>query len=136
MLSLPRSRSLLAAAAIVATVATAGSLTYSLGLGLTPCELCWYQRILMYPLVAVLAYAYYTADTGIYRLVLPFCVGGAALAAYQSYLQVVAGGTCTFGGCAAVYIRPVTIPNQSLIAFCLIGLCTLGLAVRTRRDRT
>lgn len=135
MPTLPRARTLLAAAALVSTVATAGSLTYSLVLGFPPCELCWYQRILMYPLVGVLAYAFLTGDDEIYRLVLPFCAGGIALAAYQSYLQVVAGGTCTFGGCATIHVRPITIPNQSLVAFCLIALAMLGLAVRARHAR-
>nr|WP_245332862.1 disulfide bond formation protein B [Halarchaeum solikamskense] len=123
----------MAAATLVAAVATTGSLTYSLVLGYPPCELCWYQRILMYPLVGVLAYAWYTEDYGVYRLVLPFCAGGIALAAYQSYLQRVAGGTCTLGGCAAIHVRPVTIPNQSLVAFCLIALGMVVLAVRGRR---
>ena len=47
----------LAAGTLVAIVATTGSLFLSLGLGLVPCELCWYQRILMYPLVIVLGVA-------------------------------------------------------------------------------
>ncbi|WP_435101941.1 disulfide bond formation protein B [Halarchaeum sp. P4] len=133
MLARLSSRTLLALGALVATVATAGSLTYSLVLGFVPCEFCWYQRILMYPLVGVLAYAWYTEDTGIYRLVLPFCAGGVAFAAYQSYLQVVAGNTCTFGGCATIYVRPVTIPNQSFVAFVLIGALMGVLAVRAYR---
>ncbi|MBI3559387.1 disulfide bond formation protein B, partial [Candidatus Gottesmanbacteria bacterium] len=37
----------------VATVATAGSLYFSEIARLTPCVLCWYQRILMYPLVLI-----------------------------------------------------------------------------------
>lgn len=127
------SRSLLALGALVAAVATAGSLTYSLVLGFAPCELCWYQRILMYPLVAVLAYGYLADDTAIYRLVLPFGVAGTLLAAYHSYLQAVAGNTCTFGGCATIYVRPITIPNQSLVAFLLITGFAATIAVRTRR---
>ena len=42
-------------ALLVAATATAGSLYYSEVVGFTPCELCWFQRICMYPLVAVLA---------------------------------------------------------------------------------
>jgi len=114
-------------------VGTVGSLYFSLGLGLVPCELCWYQRILMYPLVAVLAYGYLADDTAIYRLVLPFGVAGTLLAAYHSYLQAVAGNTCTFGGCATIYVRPITIPNQSLVAFLLITGFAATIAVRTRR---
>ena len=39
---------------IVAMVTTLGSLYYSEHAGFVPCELCWYQRIVMYPLVIVL----------------------------------------------------------------------------------
>ena len=42
---------------IVAIVTTLGSLYYSEHAGFVPCELCWYQRILMYPLVIVLGVA-------------------------------------------------------------------------------
>src|SRR5690625_2572356 len=34
-------------------VAMIGSLFYSEILGYAPCDLCWYQRILMYPLVVI-----------------------------------------------------------------------------------
>ena len=43
-----------ALALLVALVATLGSLYYSEVRGFIPCTLCWYQRILMYPLVAIL----------------------------------------------------------------------------------
>lgn len=33
--------------------AVAGSLFFSEVLGFPPCEWCWYQRILMYPLVVI-----------------------------------------------------------------------------------
>ena len=36
-----------------ALVATVGSLYFSEVMGYVPCNMCWYQRILMYPLVAV-----------------------------------------------------------------------------------
>jgi hypothetical protein len=41
----------------IAALATAGSLWFSEGAGFPPCELCWYQRIAMYPLVVVLGMA-------------------------------------------------------------------------------
>lgn len=123
---------------LVAAVATAGSLTYSLGLGLYPCHLCWYQRILMYPLTAITAYAFLTEDTGIWRLVLPLSVLGLLVATYHSWLQLAADATCGFGGgCAAVQFRlplvGLTIPNQSLIAFLLITILMTALAATTRR---
>jgi disulfide bond formation protein DsbB len=42
------------AALIVAATAMAGSLFFSQVLGWLPCEMCWYQRIAMYPLVFLL----------------------------------------------------------------------------------
>lgn len=35
---------------IVSLSATIGSLIYSIGIGYPPCELCWYQRIFIYPM--------------------------------------------------------------------------------------
>ena len=42
---------------IVALVTTAGSLYYSKVQGYVPCELCWYQRIIVYPFSVVLGIA-------------------------------------------------------------------------------
>ena len=50
--------------AVVAVLATAGSLWYSEGAHFPPCELCWYQRIAMYPLALVLVMAAVRRDAG------------------------------------------------------------------------
>jgi disulfide bond formation protein DsbB len=119
----------LAAGTLVSIVATAGSLYLSLGLGLIPCELCWYQRILMYPLILILGVAALENRSRVYRTALPLSVLGAAIAAYHSWLQISGGsGTCSIGvGCATVQYRvlSLTIPNLSLIAFVLISLALL-----------
>lgn len=121
-------RLLLIAGAIVAAIATVGSLYFSLGMGLYPCELCWYQRILMYPLVLVLGIAALDDRHEIYRTALPFAVGGMGLAAYHSYLQVTATEVCSTY-CATVqfqFLGVLTIPNLSLIAFTmLVGLLSI-----------
>jgi disulfide bond formation protein DsbB len=121
-------RALLAAATLVAAVATAGSLSLSLGLGLVPCRLCWYQRILMYPLVVVLGAATIEGRPSVARTVLPLSLLGIVVAAYHSWLQVSSGATCSVGGCAAVQLRVLglTIPNLSLVAFVLVTLATVG----------
>ena len=38
---------------VLAAAATAGSLVFSEVIGYEPCELCWYQRITMYPMVVI-----------------------------------------------------------------------------------
>ena len=119
----------LAAGTLVAVVATAGSLYLSLGLGLIPCELCWYQRILMYPLVVVLGVATLEDNPGVYRSALPLSLLGIVVAAYHSFVQVTADQTtCTVGSCGLIQYRMLglTIPNLSLVAFVLISISLLA----------
>ena len=121
-------RRLLAACTLVALAATAGSLYFSEVAGLLPCELCWYQRILMYPLVVVLGVAAAEGRAGVWKPGLALSVPGGAIAAYHTYLQVApsSGSTCSLG-CGGVSWRGLgvfTIPRLSLTAFALI---TAGL---------
>ena len=129
------SRLWLAAGTLVAVVATTWSLYLSLGLGLVPCELCWYQRILMYPLTVILGVAALENRTRVYRTALPLSVLGAGIAAYHSWLQVSGGSeTCSIGGgCSAVQYQflSLSVPNLSLIAFVLVSLALVA-AVRKR----
>jgi len=132
------SRTILAACTAVATVATAGSLYFSEVLGLYPCELCWVQRIGMYPLVVVLGVATYEDRVGVRRTALPLAAGGGVVAAYHSYLQTRPAATCSTGGCGSVQFELLgllSIPNLSLVAFSLIavGLALASVPVRTRR---
>ncbi|WP_277540415.1 disulfide bond formation protein B [Haloarcula laminariae] len=117
-------RTLLGAATLVALVATAGSLFLSLGLGLEPCRLCWYQRILMYPLVVVLGVATVERRAAVAWTALPLTALGAAIAAYHSWLQATQVA-CGVGAvsCARVQYRiaGLTVPNLSLIAFLLVS---------------
>ena len=124
----------LAAGTAFAAIATAGSLYLSLGLGLVPCELCWYQRVLMYPLVVVLGVAAFEGRAGVYRTVLPLSVLGLLIAAYHSYLQVTVTSCGFTGDCAAVQLRVLglTIPNLSLLAFALITGAMAFVAYESR----
>ncbi|WP_424000117.1 disulfide bond formation protein B [Haloarcula salina] len=128
-------RPLLAAATVVAAVATAGSLYLSLGLGLTPCRLCWYQRICMYPLVVGLGVAALEDRPGVARTALPLSVLGGGIAAYHSWLQITQTA-CGLGAfsCAQVQYRVagLTIPNLALTAFVLVtALVAAAYATRS-----
>lgn len=130
---------------VVALVATVGSLYFSLGMGLVPCDLCWYQRILMYPLVVVLAVGIYRGDV-LTAYVLPFSVSGFVVAAYHNYLQMTpaTGGVCTADvSCEVPQYRffsdavagGITIPQMSLAAFALITMAfLLPFAVGLRKE--
>lgn len=72
---------------VVATVTTLGSLYYSQVAHFLPCELCWFQRICMYPLVIVLLVAAITRDRHIWRYALGPVAVGIVVAAYHTQLQ-------------------------------------------------
>jgi disulfide bond formation protein DsbB len=119
----------LIAAYIVALIATIGSLTYSDVAGYTPCKLCWYQRILMYPQVVLYLVALVIKDKAIAYYAIALSVIGALLAGYHYLLQM---GIITTSACATVGFSVscsenfgatfgyITIPMMSLSAFLLI----------------
>jgi disulfide bond formation protein DsbB len=122
-----RTRLLLGLATFVAAVGTAGSLYFSLGLGLVPCELCWYQRILLYPLTVVLGVATLDDRPTVARTVLPLSGLGVVVATYHALLQLrpTLGATCSVGGGCSSILYPMaggllTIPRLSLAAFVLV----------------
>jgi disulfide bond formation protein DsbB len=73
---------------VVATLATTGSLYFQYGGGLTPCLLCWYQRIAMYPLSLLLGQATFRNDATTARTwLLPIPIIGAIISAYHYQLE-------------------------------------------------
>ncbi|WP_123621133.1 disulfide bond formation protein B [Halorubrum sp. CSM-61] len=128
----------LSAATLVATVATAGSLWFGLGLGLTPCDLCWYQRIAMYPLVVVLGVATVERRPEVVRTALPLVGIGGVLAVYHSYLQATLTECALGGPCAAVQwespVLGLSIPNLSLVAFGLLAVLLVWTWAQSGRE--
>src|SRR4029078_10709983 len=53
----------------------------------TPCELCWYQRICVYPLSVLLLIAAARRDFGIWKYGLPLAAVGIVIAVSHSQLQ-------------------------------------------------
>jgi disulfide bond formation protein DsbB len=77
---------LLAAAWIVSLAATLGALFVGEVMGQAPCELCWYQRIFMFPLAVMLGIAVYVSDLRVARYALPLAAPGGLIALYHSML--------------------------------------------------
>ena len=116
-------------ALLVATTATAGSLYYSEVANFTPCKLCWFQRICMYPLVSMLAVAARRGDRQVWRYGLPLCVAGAAISIYHYQLQRFPdqqSGVCTLEApCTAKEVEQfgfITIPLMALAGFVFVGV--------------
>ncbi|MFB9325943.1 disulfide oxidoreductase [Paenibacillus aurantiacus] len=116
---------------VVSLVATGGSLFLSEVMDFMPCTLCWYQRILMYPLVLLLGRAAYRNDRGIIGYALPLSIIGAGFSLYHYLEQQIPALAkvlpCTQGiPCNQDYLDwfggVVTIPFLALIAFILITI--------------
>lgn len=100
---------------------------------LAPCELCWYQRIALYPIVFLSAAGYLKNDEKIYHYILPFSVGGLILSIYHNllYYGLIPHSIlpCSLGvPCGTRYINWlgfIDIPQLSLAAFAVITLCMI-----------
>ncbi|WP_034384458.1 disulfide bond formation protein B [Deinococcus sp. YIM 77859] len=132
---------------VVALVATLGSLYFSEARGFRPCVLCWYQRVMMYPLAIILGGAALRGDLAVRSYVLPLAGIGWLVALYQNletWGLVPTLRACTVDpasscgipwpiwgtGSLAPLNTVITIPVLSMVAFTLI----IGL-LSWRRER-
>ncbi|MDT9724918.1 disulfide bond formation protein B [Xylanibacillus composti] len=125
----------------IALAATLGSLYFSEIQKFIPCTYCWYQRILMYPLVILLGIAAVRNDYKQSYYVLPFSVLGMGMSTYHYLVQKTpwfqsAGSGCGIIPCNTAYINWlgfITIPFLALIAFTLITVLQI-LIIRNARS--
>lgn len=115
-----------------AWIAMLGSLYFSEVAGYIPCRLCWYQRILMYPLTAIIAVGILRRDIQLPFYILPFSVVGIGVSTYHYMIQktdLFGTGICQEGiPCSTIWINWlgfITIPFLALTAFMIITIMTL-----------
>jgi disulfide bond formation protein DsbB len=124
---------------VVASIATGGSLFYSQVGGAIPCEFCWFQRVLMYPLSILTLFLAARGDNRAARYLIPLPVVGAGTSIYHILIErgvIEQPKACTLNGpgCAANWIAKegfgyLTIPTLALTAFLLlIGFLVLASA--------
>jgi len=127
---------------IAALVAMLGSLFFSEIAHYTPCELCWFQRILMYPQALILGIALLKKDKTVFRYAIPMSIIGALIGAYQYTKATIIGvATSSAGSCSLTTAGPscfidyfvkfgyVTIPLMAFTVFIIIivmGLYSSG----------
>ena len=131
-----RTKRILVGTWIVITGASLGTLVLSEVLGLAPCELCWYQRGLLYPQVFIVGAALAVPAIRLAILAIPLSVAGIGVASYHSWLQIqpAPSDTCSIGNpCSEVTLQVagISIPNLSLITFVVV----LALLVFAFRDQ-
>jgi len=143
------------AAFIVAAIATGGSLFFSQVAHFQPCELCWFQRICMYPLSILLLILAWHGDNRTARYLLPLPIVGAGVSFYHMLIgygaisEPVACQQSAAGGCAINWLALpsvhasfgyLQIETLALTAFLLlIGflvLATAGEAVEAEAPAT
>ena len=115
----------------VALVSMVGSLYLSDIVGWVPCTLCWYMRILMYPIVAIGAVGILRKDSNWSLYALPLSIGGMVVALYHSLLQwgiiSEALAPCRNGvSCATKQLNLlgfITIPFLAFLSFVAITVC-------------
>ena len=123
---------------LVAAIATGGSLFFSEIAHFIPCELCWYQRICMYPLSITTLLAALADDRRAARYLLPLPLVGAGVSIYHLLVEngvVHQTQACLLsapGGCAVKWMNEfghVTIPALALTAFALAFAALLSAAL-------
>jgi len=121
---------------VVTAIATGGSLFFSDIANFPPCELCWYQRICMYPLSLLTLLMALGGAHRAARYLLPLPVIGAGVSVYHLLVEngvVGQSNACLIsapGGCATKWINEfgyMTIPTLALTGFAL-GFSFLLLA--------
>jgi disulfide bond formation protein DsbB len=123
---------------VVAAVATGGSLFYSQVAHFIPCEFCWFQRVLMYPLSILTLLIAIRGDNRAARYLIPLPVVGAGTSIYHIMIErniIKEPHACSInvpGGCGINWITNhsfgyLTIPELALTAFLLlIGFLVLA----------
>jgi len=115
---------------LIAGVATSGSLYLSTVLGWTPCRLCWYQRIFMYPLVLLFAVSLLLNREKVTDYTLPMSIIGFVIAVYHYLVQFLSqvqaqGCSITQVSCETkytIYFGHISIPTMAAAAFAAIAI--------------
>ena len=113
--------------AVISWVALLGSLAYSQIIGFPPCELCWIQRIFIYPQAVISLMAIFRKDKSVVSYLLPLSLIGGLVALYQSFIQwgfssvsVLGCTSAATGECAKIFVNAfgyITIPFMSFTIF-------------------
>lgn len=121
-------------ALLVAVTATLGSLYYSEIRHFLPCTLCWYQRILMYPLVIIILVGIVERDRFLPAFVLPFSIIGMFVSGYHYLVEW--GVTESPAACSVTipcsyrwvnYFGFISIPLMAFTAFVLITILMFAI---------
>lgn len=114
---------------IVAFVAMLGSLIYSEVIHFTPCRLCWFQRIAMYPMAVILLVGAIRREFQVKYYGVPLALIGLGVSVYHYIIQRVPnleGGACDPDNpCSAIFVDIfdfISIPFMAGAGFIVIAV--------------
>lgn len=102
--------------------------------GLLPCTLCWFGRILFYPLLPIVLVGYLKSDKNLPDYILPLSISGTVLTAYHYGTQKL--GFAALETCSASvpcdeiqleYLGFITIPLLACVGFAVITMLAFWL---------
>lgn len=125
---------------LTALIAMLGSLYFSQIKQFEPCTLCWYQRIVMYPLVVIILLGIFFKDQKVALYSAALSMIGFCISVYHYALQKItffasSAPSCGRIPCSGQYINWfgfITIPFLAGLAFLIIFVCSLSV-IRMRR---
>lgn len=131
---------------LLSVIGMTGSLYFSDFLQYAPCVLCWYQRITLYPIVAISLVSMWRNDWKAYTYILPLSIIGMLIAAYHTFIYYAVNWgfrpdlviPCQQGvSCTSNYLELfgfVSIPLMSFLAHLAITiLMVLAWKVDTKK---
>ncbi len=130
---------------VVAFVGVSCSLYFSEVKDFPPCDLCWYQRILFYPIFIIAILGLVFKDKGVFKYIMTLAVLGFPISLYHHLLKVTdlfpkQTPFCnTEGACAGVEWQliegsGITIPFLAMLGFgAIIILCGFRYLVHHTR---
>lgn len=127
----------------ISLIASLGSLFFSEIRGYIPCELCWIQRIFMYPLVIIVAIAYIQRNVKIAVTTAVFSVIGGCISLYHYGIQKLtflqeSAPACGIVPCTGQYINWlgfITIPFLALTAFTMIAAISFYMLKQLKGEK-
>jgi len=126
----------------VSAVSAMFSMVYSEVINYSPCYLCWYQRIFLFPVVFLFGIALWDKDRKVLKYVFPLVLVGFVISVYQNLvyyfkegaenLPCDASGISCFKELVSVFGGYISIPMLALTSF--FALMVLIAVVHFRKD--
>lgn len=126
---------------LVNLISFAGSMYFSNVMLLTPCTLCWYQRICIFPLSLLLAVGFLKKDHNVFWYSIPLVIIGWIISLYHNllYYKIIpkAISACTSGvSCTdkqIEFLAFITIPLMAITSLTITFILLIIFYKNTRK---